>query len=113
MAITVTTLRTLGPAWSIHGYSADAQGNETLKDAVSGKSHYIRKIMIHTVSAITVTLNADTTAILGPILFATTAGAPVTYEFVHPVKVTAGAALKVDAGGAGAVNVIVEGFTAD
>jgi hypothetical protein len=111
MAITLTTLRSVGKSWAVHGYSADATGNETLVAAVTGKSHWIKKIAIHCITATTVTINQDTTLVLGPFNFLTTVSTPFVYEFTEPIRLTAGTAIKVDAGGAGAVNVIIEGFT--
>ncbi len=111
MAITVTTLRAVGNSWAVHGYSADAQGNEILKAAETGKSHWIKKFAIHSITAVTVQINADATVLLGPFNFLTTVSTPFVYEFAEPIQVTAGAGIKVDASGAGAVNVIVEGFT--
>lgn len=118
MAITVNALTRSGVWWGLNATSADLSGCEELKAAPSGgQSLYIEHVFISTVSAITVTIGAGETAgavtatLLGPFSFAATAGGPVDLYFRDPIKITAKTALVADASGAGAVTIVVEGFT--
>lgn len=114
MAITLNTTISsqAGVRFCVNGYSADAQGNEELVAApTGGKSIYLRRLRIFCIAAITVTINEGTDAIFGPFAFAATAGSPIDLVFGEEVKLTAETALNVDASGAGAVCVVVEGAT--
>ena len=113
MAVVLTTLQAASSGFINNATSADASGGETIVAAVAGKSHYIRSITIVCISAITVTIQDNTgtpVVILGPAPFAATS-APLTVVFPDPVKVAAGKLVEVDASGAGAVNVVIQGYT--
>lgn len=113
MAITLTQLQAATKGFINNATSADASSGETIIPAVTGKSHYIRSIVIVCISAITVTIQDNTgtpVVILGPAPFAATSS-PLTVVFPDPVKVASGNLIEVDASGAGAVNVVIQGYT--
>jgi len=119
MAISVTSPANNGFGWIKNATSADASGCETIYAApAAGTSHYIKSVTISSGAAITITLGAGktgagvTTALIGPVTFA--ANQTMKWDFFGPVgamKVGAATALTVDAGGAGAINVFVQGYT--
>lgn len=99
---------------------SDVSTGETLVAAVAGKSHYIRSITISCISAITVWIQDNTgtpVVIVGPIAFAdltatsSVAASPYTVTFLEPVKVASGNLIEVDASAAGAVSVVIQGYT--
>lgn len=107
------TLQPAGRGFINNATFADASGGETIVAAVTDKSHFIRSITIACISAITVTIQDNTgtpVVILGPVPFAATS-APITVVFPDPVKVASGKLVEVDASGAGAVNVVIQGYT--
>lgn len=115
MAITNLNLATLG--FCVNATSADASAAETLKAAGgSGISHYIEYISINCASAITVTVGSGETAsavdtpIIGPVTF-TTSGGQYDVYFNRAVKVDANTAITCDASDAGAVHILVYGYT--
>lgn len=113
MAVTLETLQAATKGFINNATSADASGGETIVAAVAGKSHFIKSITIACISAITVTIQDNTgtpVVILGPAPFAATSG-PLTVVYPDPVKVAAGKLVEVDASGAGAVNVVIQGYT--
>lgn len=98
--------------WAVNATTADSSGNEIVKaDPGSGKSLYLEYIVITCVSAITVTLNSDAAALLGPFNFAAGAPGAVRIKPTKPIQVPANTALQMDSSGAGAVSIYVEGFT--
>jgi len=118
MAIAVTSPTPSGFGWIKNATSADASGGETILAGATGKSHYIERISITSAAAITVTIGEGitgagvTTALIGPVSFA----ANQTIQWVFSgnpgaIKVTAATAITCDAGGAGAINVFIHGYT--
>jgi hypothetical protein len=114
MAITVITHNTANPGFSKIGSSADASGVETVVAAVAGSSHYITGLSIHCQTAIAITIQDNTAVtpvvIVPAVTFAATS-APYQINFINPVKVAAGKSIDVLAGGAGQVDVLVQGYT--
>jgi hypothetical protein len=126
MAITVNSAavvrdRLEGDWWFVSVYSADLSGCEELKAAVTGKSHYIRKIQIlaQSVTDITFTIGAGetsdavTTAYLGPIPLPDAGGGAI-FDFGpdHVLKIAVSSALTIDASAACPTMVLVWGKTA-
>lgn len=116
-AIVVKNIPADSNEWTVSLYSADVSGTEELMAAVTGKYHYIRKIIIDCASAITVsigggeTTGALTATYIGPIPFAATTGQKI-FDFGNKgMKLAVSTALCIDASGAGAVSVVVEGHT--
>ena len=117
-SIVVEKLPLNGNVWAISAYSADLSGTESLKAAVTNKSHYITKIVINCSSAITVsigggeTTGALTATYLGPIIFSAFAST-FTFDFGDDkgMKLLPSTALTIDASGAGAVSIYIEGKT--
>ena len=123
-AIVVSTIPFEGETWAISMYTADASACEELKAAVTGKSHYIMKLAINTISTITVSIGAGettsalTTTYIGPVGF-TAAGPNYMLDFTDPpslplkgMKLPVSTALCMDSSGAGAIHVYIEGKTA-
>jgi hypothetical protein len=98
--------------WAVNAISADWSGNEIVKaDPGSGAALYIEYIEITCVSAISLVLNADTTAFLGPFYFGT-GSAPLVLDLRNnPIQMTANTALQMDGSGSGNAQIYVEGFT--
>ena len=104
--------------FAVNATSADASGTEELKAAPdTGKSLVVTHLVISCVAAITVTIGAGetggavTAVLFGPFNFAATSGAPIDIKFHRPIKLADASALVVDASGAGALQVLVEGYT--
>lgn len=114
MAITLTTNNVQGAGFIANGYSADWSGCETIVAAVSGKSIYIERIYINSEGADTFTFGAGetggavTATILGPIY--SPGYLLLEMVFTRPLVVTASTALVIDAAGATAATIIVQGF---
>jgi len=108
-----------GNFWAASLYSADFSGAEDLKAAVSGKKHYIKKILIYaqSVTDVTVTIGsaqgtAVTTIYLGPISLPD-AGGRFEIDFGDNAMVVAvGTALSIDMSAGCPTMVYVEGKTA-
>jgi hypothetical protein len=116
MAITVTSPKAATFGFIKNANSADASACEEIIAAPgAGVSFHISKVTISSDSAISVTLGegetagAVTTALLGPVTFA--AGQCIDWVFNPPLVTTANKSLTVDAGGAGNINVFVQGKT--
>ena len=113
MAIAVTTPQPGKFGFIVNATSADASACEELKAAVAGKSIIIDHITINSGAAINITIGAGetagavTTALLGPITFA--ANTSMQWDFRHGLWVTAATSLTVDASGAGAICIFVQG----
>ncbi len=120
MAITKNNLTPITYGFAINASSTDLTGCEELKAAPgAGKSILITQIEISCVAAITVTVGegettgAVTTVLFGPFNFAAGSGSPIILNFRDKgYKLTANTALTIDASGAGAVQVFVEGYIA-
>ncbi len=111
MAITLETLQAAGRGFVNNASSADASGAEIIVASVADKTHFITSITIACISAITATIQDETGAkILGPVPFAATSS-PITVVFLSPVKIAAVSAIEVETSGAGAVNVLIQGYT--
>lgn len=113
MAIALITNQVARSGFSNHGVSADASGDEVVVAAVTGKSHFITSIVIHCLSAITVTIqdNAGVPILLTqPVTFSATS-APAVFTYLNPIKVDEGKSIDVTASLAGNVNVLIQGFT--
>ena len=113
--IVVTALSITAPPlakayWAVNATEADSASNSEVKAAVTGKSHYLTKVVINCAVAHTVVLNDSTTALLGPFTFLAAGQTIVSLDFIRPIKLTISQALNVTAGGAYAL--YVEGFTA-
>ena len=120
MVVALATLNTARRGFVNNATSADASGGETIVAAVVGKSHYITSITIACIVDITVTIQDNTgtpIVILGPVPFAdltatsSVGSSPFTIVYPNPVKVAAGKLVEVDASGAGAVCVVIQGYT--
>ena len=110
-----------GDEFFTSAYSADASGAEDVIAAVTGKSHYVRKIQIHTqsVTDLTVTLGSGqgtgvTVIALGPLPMPD-AGGVTTIDFGadHALKIVAGATFAVDTSAAAPISILVWAKTAD
>lgn len=119
MAITVTT-PDVGPAsfqgFIVNATSADASGCEELKAAPgAGKSILIRHLTLnngasalsHTIGEGETTPGSVDTALLGPIAMAVNTS--LQWDFYPAMRLTINKSLVIDASGAGAVCVFVEG----
>ena len=112
MAIAVTT-----PSAKVgfidNATSANASGCEEIHAAVAGKKIKIRHLTINSTDAISITIGAGetggavTTALLGPIAFA--ALESMQWNFNPLLELPAATSLTVDASGAGAFCVFVQG----
>ena len=97
-------------------YSADWSGTEDLVAAVAAKSIYIESISISCAVAISLTVGAGestgsvTNELWGPILFAATGSTFIDVYFKRPLKIAEATALVMDASGAGAATVMVQGY---
>lgn len=117
MGITATALTPATHGFAINATSADVSSGEEILAAVAGKSHYIRRLVIACISAITVTIGAGETGdnvaavLIGPVPFTTTNGSPAVFEFNPPIKVAAATSISIDASAGGAVQVFVQGYT--
>jgi hypothetical protein len=122
MAITDNTINVLpipheGNEWAVSLYTADASGCEAIKAAETGKSHYIKKIMIYTASTITIDLGSGGdggTAVTTPhfLTVPISATTPFIVSFGEKgMKLTSGLSFAIDASGAGAMAIYVEGKT--
>lgn len=116
MAITVTSPATSKAGWIKNANSADASGCEEIIANPGATSKFeIHRVTISSDSAISVTLGhgetagAVTTALLGPVTFA--AGQCIEWNFNPPLVTAVNDSLTVDAGGAGNINVFVQGYT--
>lgn len=111
MAIALETLQAAGRGFINNATSADASGVEIIVAAVADKTHFITSITVACISAITVTIQDETGAkILGPVPFAATSS-PITVNFLSAVKIAAVSGVEVETSGAGAVNVVIQGYT--
>ncbi len=120
MAITVNDLTVSGNRFALNAYSTDLSGGEELKAAPSttGQALYIDRISIvfATASTITVTIGEGetgdgvTTVLIGPVPFSIV-GTQAVFEFKAPLKLTDNTSLSCDSSGAGAANIVAEGFT--
>lgn len=100
--------------WSVNATTADCQGNEILQAAPgTGFSLYVEWLVINCITATTVVINDDASALFGPYSF-DAAGASVIYLDYRdsPVKLTANKALKAAAAAGGQVTITGAGFTA-
>ena len=115
MAISVTTLTTGKFGFVLNATSADASGCEELKAApAAGSSIIVDHLTINNgANAISITIGAGetdgavTTALIGPIAMA--ANTSIQWDFRNGIVLTAATSLTVDASGAGAICVFVEG----
>lgn len=114
MAITVTT-PTAKNGFILNATSSDVSGCEELKAAEVGKSIKVRHLTIsnNSVGTLAVTIGEDEnagavkTALIGPISILT--GQTMQWNFHPAMELAAGKALVVDADGAGAICVFVQG----
>jgi hypothetical protein len=115
----ITPHSTNAVAFAVNAYTADCTGNEILKAApAAGYSIVITQITVDSaVSAMSFTVNANATALYGPVTLSTetTAAGYVTncqhvWKPTRPVKLTAATSLNLDAGKAGAIHCYVEGY---
>lgn len=118
MAITATSLQPVSSGWTVNASSADASGCEEIKAAPGADLCLcVRQLEVSCVAAITVTVGAGetagavTTVVVGPLNFAATSGSPVSVVFNPAIKLAANTSLTVDASGAGAVQVLAQGYT--
>jgi hypothetical protein len=116
-AISVVQIPTNGNEWDVFLYSADFTGCEEIKAAETGMTHYIRRIMINTVTAMNITLGSGestgsvTTAHIGPI---PVAAGNFCYAIAFRgkgMKITPGASFTIDTDAAGAITIYAEGKT--
>lgn len=115
--ISVVEIPIIGNDWVVSLYSADIQGCEDIKAAAAGKCHYIKKLLIHTITAMNLTIGSGegTSAVeailIGPVPIA--AG-----NFVYEIdfgrkgmKIPVGKAFTIDGSAAGAITIYAEGKT--
>lgn len=115
MAIAVTTPTPGKFGFILNATSADASGCEELRAApTGGKSIFIDHLTINNgANAISITIGegetggAVTTALIGPIAMA--ANASIQWDFRDGLVLTAETSLTVDASGAGAICIFVQG----
>ena len=99
-----------------NAYSADWSGTEDIVTAVAGKHIYIESIAISCAVAISLTVGEGETAgavtaeLWGPILFAATGSTFISIYFKRPLKVASATAVVMDASGAGAATVMIQGY---
>lgn len=101
--------------WVVCAQTADSTGNETLVAASTNHCHYIEKIRVDMCpgsTAASFTINADTTAVIGPVDLIDTGITCFEYEFKRPLKCTVSTAIKLDTEAADQIHVVLEGFTA-
>jgi hypothetical protein len=122
MAITSNTINvveipTAGADWVISMSSEDISGGETLKAAVAGSSHYIKRLMVRADAAMDITIGsgeadgAVTTIHIGPVpLDAASGYFPISFGN-KGMKCTSGATLTIDSTAAGTVWIYAEGRT--
>lgn len=116
MAITLASNNVANSGFIANGNSSDLSGCETLVAAVTGKSIYVERIAVSFGAAINVSLGEDEsssgvdTVLIGPIYGAANSSIELTFQ--RPLKLAAATALTVDASGAGAATVIVQGYIA-
>jgi len=117
MAITSNTIQVVPKGFVVNATSADFSGTEELVAAPgAGKFIHLTRIVVITASAITVTIGAGetggavTAVLLGPSIAFTAAIVPWVTEFNPAVRLDVNTALVVDASGAGAVNIFVQGY---
>jgi len=114
MAITLVTSNVEKVGFVANGNSADFSGTEELVAAVTGISIHVERLAISSNAAITLTLGAGetggavTTVVIGPVYAA--ANSFQELAFTRPIKLAAATALVVDASGAGAATVVVQGY---
>jgi hypothetical protein len=115
--ISVVQIPTNGNEWAVSLYSADFTGCEEIKAAETGMTHYIRRIMINTVTAMNITLGSGestgsvTTAHIGPV---PVAAGNFCYAIAFGgkgMKITPGASFTIDTDAAGAITIYAEGKT--
>jgi hypothetical protein len=115
MAISITTPTPNKFGFILNATSADASGCEELKAApAAGISIIVDHITINNgASAISITIGegettgAVTTALIGPIAMA--ANTSIQFDFHDGMVLTAATSLTVDASGAGAICIFVQG----
>lgn len=118
MSITLNTVNgvkvgTGAAYWLVIAQTENSQGNEILRAAVTGKSHYIEKIRVDMApgtTAASFTINSDTAALIGPVDLIDNSSS-FGYEFKRPLKVPVGTGIKLDTEAADQIHVIMEGFT--
>ena len=115
MAYTATALQPATCGFAVNAVTDDASGCEELVAAPgAGKYLVLRQVIISCVAAITITIGAGETAgavtspVLGPLTFVATS--PVSIFTFNPgIKLAANTSLTVDASGAGAATIFVQG----
>jgi len=111
MAITLNTVSNTGHGTLlVCAYSADATGNEELVAAVTGKSHFIKKIRVDCCPGTTakwIQINSTAAALIGPVDL-TDYNSTFEYEFIEPLKVPVGTAINIDEESATPISVILE-----
>jgi len=114
MAISITTPTPGKFGFILNATSADASGCEELKAAIAGKSIIVDHLTINNgANAISITIGegetggAVTTALIGPVAMA--ANTSLQFIFCNGMVLTAATSLTVDASGAGAICVFVQG----
>ena len=101
-----------GTPFLVNANSSDASGNEELVAApATGKAIYLEDVLISSSAAISIVLNEATSAVSGP-FYSTAEGLLAHKLYKRPIKLKDATALNVDASGAGAVTLIIEGFIA-
>lgn len=117
--ITIVKMPLDGTPFNLSLYNADVSGCEDLIAASSGKSHYIKKIVIYAQSVTDITFtvgsgetsSAVTTPHLGPIPLSDT-GSPFEMDFGgDAMKTTVSLALTIDSSATCPVFVYIEGKT--
>lgn len=120
MAVTLDTYVTIVPnennypvaGFANNAYSADFSGSEEVVAAVAGKYIHVTSISISCAAAINLTVfeGAAGDELWGPIFFLADGNTFAREVFTRPLKLAIATAVEVDASGAGAATVMIQGF---
>lgn len=100
-------------SWLVSAYSTDCTTAQEIKAAVSGKSHFIKKIRVDYIPGTTpkyFEILGGSTILIGLVNLSDYSSG-WEYEFIEPLKVAAGSAINILQETAAEITVIMEGFT--
>lgn len=107
-------LLTAANTWVVIGQTSNATGNEELKAAETGKTHYLQKIRVDMCpgsTAASFTINAGSAAQIGPVDLIDTGSTSFEYEFIRALSFGSATAIHIDTEAADQIHVILEGYT--
>ena len=116
-AVTKNSLTPSTFGFAVNATSSDASECEELLAAVSGKAHYLTQAAISCGSDITVTIGAGEdannvkTVLLGPVVFKAAGSNFASWTFEPALKIADANSITFDAGGAGNIQIFIEGYT--